>query len=271
MDDKVKDSFDFKPMLSDDELEIKARSDGQSLGDYLDSVNSYIERVGNTYGYGEKKEEVVFSARNQTAESEPAAAETGFEADFFGVNEAFPEMADNTANTKPDAVFDNGGASADEEVYFTEKPVYYPAASGSAAAEKEPVKKQGKLGQLLGNYRFASVTTAVNFVYCIFWLISYIISVFSRESFFAQYEARMAADGIFAYHVELASPFFVFLKVLLYLLAVVIILWTVAVVLGDKNKKDLPGKKLLLAVFGVDVIVGITAVIDAASVGLLFT
>lgn len=146
------------------------------------------------------------------------------------------------------------------------------AAKKKAKAEKRaaPANLPGKLGTLLGDYRFSIATTVLNAVTDIFWLISYVVCIIERSSLFAQAQAEMMSVGAASYRITVTSPFFGVLKFLLFLLPVVLILWCLGVVFADKKSRKPVDKKVLLGVFALNLIVGIVALADVAKYGLLF-
>lgn len=279
--------FKIAPMKADP-VSLPERKEGETLSEYLDGITSYINGISELYGAKEEphKEvsDVVFAPREAEQPAVPeqpapetvtvpvpeaaeeAAAEEAEEEVFFGqrsdpADDIYTEKYEDRQDSPLEEEQDAGGYDEEDEEYE----------EYAGEEDDDPYAGLGKLRRLFGDSRFSVVTCIGNIAAYVIWLIGYVVCIFERESYFASYEANMASKGITSYQITITTPFFAVLKAVLYLMPVVMILWTAAVVLLDKKGKAPVPKKSLGLIFGLDVAVGITAVIDAAYAGLLFT
>lgn len=262
--------YKIEPM-GDDTGELHTRKEGESLSEYLDGINNYINGINEQYGVHkepEKTDDIVFSGKETVVESAPAE-----------------EPAPETVPEKEEVSFGVKSTATDllPEDLYTEKyserndsPIEEIPENGSAeydvpAGEEEPVANVGKIRRIFGDSRLSVLSGILNGVLYVIWIVAYVVCVYQREGLFSRYEARMLADGIASYHMEISTPFIGLLKAMLYIMPIIVILWTVAVVMADKKGKRPASKKTLIGLFGLDTVIGITVLVDIAYAGLLFT
>ena len=126
-----------------------------------------------------------------------------------------------------------------------------------------------RLKILFGTSTPATVLTLVNLGVYGVWLLTYIICTFIRASLFSQAQTQMAMQGQYQYTVTVSSPLFTVLRVILYALPVLSVVW--AIVLNREDKKSvICDKKLLIATLVVVICAAFTAFIDIGKLGLIF-
>ena len=118
--------------------------------------------------------------------------------------------------------------------------------------------------------RFSFVTTLLNLGLYGGWLIAYFISLAVRSMMFTSAQAEMAMQGVAAYSVTISSPVFTVLKLLIYAMPVVVLLWMRGVLSADKKGLEPPDKKWLIAAFAADLTVGVVVVFDVLAAKLVF-
>ena len=118
--------------------------------------------------------------------------------------------------------------------------------------------------------RFSFVTTLLNLGLYGGWLIAYFISLAVRSMMFTSAQAEMAMQGVAAYSVTISSPVFTVLKLLIYAMPVVVLLWMRGVLSADKKGLEPPDKKWLIAAFAADLTVGFVVVSDVLAAKLVF-
>lgn len=121
-----------------------------------------------------------------------------------------------------------------------------------------------------GDSPFLLISTIVNFALYAIWLVLYIICVVCRESMLDQAVSQMAMSGTTSYTVEISSPLFTVLRIMLYALPVVMLVWTVAIGLVSKKKKELCDSVFIIAAYAADFVAGTVAVIDIFAIRILF-
>ena len=159
---------------------------------------------------------------------------------------------------------------------------------GKRGGEKRPAKKNKKESKkesrkekrrqrksapatVRGNVgRFSFVTTLLNLGLYGGWLIAYFISLGVRSAMFTSAQAEMAAQGVANYSVTISSPVFTVLKLLMYAMPVVLLLWMKGVLSADKKGLEPPDKKWLIAAFAVDLIAGFVVIFDVLAAQLVF-
>ena len=121
-----------------------------------------------------------------------------------------------------------------------------------------------------GKSRFSFVTTLLNLGLYAGWTVLYFVSLSVRSVMFTSAQAEMASQGVVNYTLSISSPLFTVLKILMYAMPVVILLWAKGVLSADK--KDLPqvDRRLLITAFAVDLLAGFIAVYDVLAGKLIF-
>ena len=121
-----------------------------------------------------------------------------------------------------------------------------------------------------GDSRFFFVLSIINSVLFAVWDIAYIICIFLRNSAIATAQTNMALSGQAEYTVEVTSPFFPVLRVLVYILPVMLGLWTVMLHLTDRKDKELADNKLIFTAFGADILAAVLCAIDITALHMIF-
>lgn len=121
-----------------------------------------------------------------------------------------------------------------------------------------------------GDSRMLFVLSLVNFITYAVWFAAYIICLILRASAFNSAQASMAISGQTTYTVEVTSPFFGVLRFFIYLLPVILLIWTVILTVTDRKRKELCDNKIIIAVFGIDAVCAITAAVDIMAAHMIF-
>ncbi len=116
---------------------------------------------------------------------------------------------------------------------------------------------------------FTFVMTAANLIVSVIWVFVYISLLMYRNSVFSSMEMNTTLN-VPAYTVIFSSPLFAVLRVLVYMLPSVYIVWAVAVATAAKRKKKLCTGAFLYVSVGLDVLVAILTLFDLAAANLIF-
>lgn len=128
----------------------------------------------------------------------------------------------------------------------------------------------GRFNIKRGDSGFLFVFSLINFFLYGAWFVAYVICLMLRESAFNSAQSSMAISGQTNYTIEVSSPFFSVLRVLLYALPVFIVIWLIALKAIDSKRKDLCDNKIILAVFGVDAAAALMAAFDMFASHMIF-
>lgn len=121
-----------------------------------------------------------------------------------------------------------------------------------------------------GDSKALFVVSAVNFILYAVWFAAYVICLFLRSAAFNSAQSTMALSGQVNYTVEVTSPFFAVLRIFVYFLPALLLLWTVLLMVADKKRKTLPDKRIIVAVFGVDLLSAAMVMIDVTASHMIF-
>lgn len=121
-----------------------------------------------------------------------------------------------------------------------------------------------------GKSRFSFVTSLLNLITYGGWTVLYFVCLSVRSVMFNSTQAEMAMQGVANYSVSISSPLFTVLKVLVYLMPVVVLLWMKGVLSADKKGLPQVDRRLLIAAFAVDLLVGVLIIFDAVAAQLIF-
>ena len=121
-----------------------------------------------------------------------------------------------------------------------------------------------------GNSRFSFVTTVINLILYGGWSVLYFICISARSAMFTGAQAEMAAQGVQNYSVTISSPLFTVLKIMIYAMPVVLLLWMRGVLSAEKKQVPQLDKKLLIAAFAVDLLAGFIVIFDVLAAKLVF-
>ena len=130
--------------------------------------------------------------------------------------------------------------------------------------EKAPKTTKG------GKSRFSFATTLLNLGLYAGWIVLYFVSLAVRSVMFTSAQTQMAAQGVVNYSLSISSPLFTVLKILIYAMPVVVLLWMRGVLKADKKELPQVDRRLLIAAFAVDVAAGVIAVFDVMAAQLIF-
>ena len=121
-----------------------------------------------------------------------------------------------------------------------------------------------------GDSRFFFVLTIINAAVFTVWNAAYFINAFLREAAFATAQANMALTGQSEYTLMVSSPAYGFLKAVVYILPVILILWTAFFVVTERKGKELCSGLLILWAFASDALAAILCAVDIASLKMIF-
>lgn len=116
---------------------------------------------------------------------------------------------------------------------------------------------------------FTFVSTVVNVVTSVIWILVYIFTVMYRNSVFGSIEISAGAL-IPTYTVIFSTPLLGVLRFFVYLMPIVYIVWTVAVVSSAKRRKKLCHSALLYTAIAIDFVVACITLFDLAAANLIF-
>ena len=102
------------------------------------------------------------------------------------------------------------------------------------------------------------------------WAIAYIVCTILRASAFSSAQSSMAIGGYSVYTLEVTSPMFAVLRVLVYTLPLVLAVWIGWLALCDKKRHTLPSSALVVGVFGADVISALLCTLDITTLHMIF-
>lgn len=116
---------------------------------------------------------------------------------------------------------------------------------------------------------FTFVMTGVNMFVSVLWVIVYVSLLMYRSSVFSSIEMSTSLN-VPVYTVIFSSPLFAVLRVLVYILPAVYIVWAVAVATAARRKKKLCTGAFLYVCVGLDFLVAILTFVDLAAANLIF-
>ena len=121
-----------------------------------------------------------------------------------------------------------------------------------------------------GDSRFFFIFSIVNTGLFAVWDVAYIVCIFLRNAAFSTAQTNMAITGQTEYTVEVTSPFFPVLRIVVYLLPVVLAVWTAVLYALDRKNKELTDNKLIFAAFGADILAAILCALDITAIHMIF-
>ena len=121
-----------------------------------------------------------------------------------------------------------------------------------------------------GQSRFSFVTTWINLALYAGWTVMYFVCLSVRSVMFTSTQTEMAMQGVASYSVSISSPLFTVLKILIYLMPVVVLLWMKGVLSADKKGLPQVNRRLLIASFAADLVAGVVVIFDAVAAKLVF-
>lgn len=121
-----------------------------------------------------------------------------------------------------------------------------------------------------GDSGFLFVFSLINFFLYGVWFVAYIICLMLRASAFSSAQSTMALSGQMNYTVEVSSPFFAVLRVILYVLPAFIIAWLIALKVCDHKRMELCDNKIIIAVFGIDAVCALMSAFDMFASHMIF-
>ncbi len=121
-----------------------------------------------------------------------------------------------------------------------------------------------------GKSRFSFVTTVLNLAVYGVWTVLYFVCLSVRSMMFTGAQAEMASQGVANYSVTISSPLFTVLKIMVYAMPVILLLWMRGVLSAEKRELPQINKKLLIAAFAVDLLVGFIVIFDVLAAKLIF-
>ena len=138
--------------------------------------------------------------------------------------------------------------------------------------EKQRRRKEARPPKMTrgGKSRFSFVTTVINIALYGGWSVLYFVCLAVRSMLFTGAQAEMASQGVAVYSVSISSPLFTVLKILIYAMPVVLLLWMRGVLSAEKKQLPQLDKKLLIAAFAADLLAGIIVIFDVLAARLIF-
>lgn len=124
--------------------------------------------------------------------------------------------------------------------------------------------------RLFGRSRFFAVFSSLTGIYAAFWNALYYVLLIQRAVLFKNAEAAMAARGNMNYTILFVSPLQDALRVMLYILPVLLLIWVASLVFADKKEYGYGSVKMVIAVLVLVCVVGFTMLLDLGIAGLVF-
>ena len=283
------------------------RAGGESLDDYLHNINLYLNDLNSRLDVlergGPERTDAPEAGVPFAVPSEadipftvpPEQAADFYEADGYGgaaENAPLPEEYDSAAyapETPPYGISFAGelytepaapeGFAGSNWQAAVPNPELYPdlddpavTGAGRRKKKKKEHRKAERAPRLTGGgkSRFSFVTTVCNLILYGGWNVLYFVCLSVRSAMFTGTQTEMAAQGVANYSVTISSPLFTVLKILVYLMPVVLLLWMKGVLSADKKQLPQLDKRLLIAAFAVDLLAGFVVIFDVLAAGLLF-
>ncbi len=124
--------------------------------------------------------------------------------------------------------------------------------------------------RLFGRSRFFGVTSVLTGAYALFWIVLYCIMLLQRSMLFSQAQLTMASRGETAYSLTFSSPLLTALRVMLYVLPVVLLLWLIALKKAERNRMGFGSRKTVVAILCLLLFMGALSLFDLGAAGLVF-
>lgn len=121
-----------------------------------------------------------------------------------------------------------------------------------------------------GESSFVFRLSLVNIITYTIWSILYFVCLGYREAAMDNAIQQMLAMGQTMFTVEVSSPLFTLLKIMLFVLPVLLIVWTVGILVANNKKKELCDRRIILVSYFVTLFVGLLAVIDVFALRIMF-
>ena len=121
-----------------------------------------------------------------------------------------------------------------------------------------------------GDSKFFFILSLINGGLYAAWFIAYIVCTILRNSAFNSAKTSMALGGYTTYTVEVTSPMFGVLRAIAYVLPVILLVWIAVLFVLDRKNVKLCDNKLVVAVFGADVLTALVCALDIASLHMIF-
>lgn len=127
-----------------------------------------------------------------------------------------------------------------------------------------------RFGLMLGTDKFHNTMTVMCIVCGILWLVLYIVCLICRDAMISKTVSDLANRGAEEYTLIISSPLFTVLKLLMWLVPVISVLWAVSTVKADKKRKLLCEKKLMITALVCIAAAASAAVADLAKLHMIF-
>ena len=121
-----------------------------------------------------------------------------------------------------------------------------------------------------GDSKFFFILSLINGGLYAAWFAAYIICTVLRNSAFNSAQASMAIGGYTTYTVEVTSPMFGVLRAFAYVLPAILLVWIAVLFVLDRKNVKLCDNKLVVAVFGADVLTALVCALDITSLHMIF-
>jgi len=121
-----------------------------------------------------------------------------------------------------------------------------------------------------GESGYVFVSSVVSCAVFLLWFVLYLVCVISREFMLAAAQKQMLLAGTTDYTVEITSPLFIVLKIMIFALPFIMIAWIIGIGVANKRGKSLCDNRLIVASYILDAVVGFVALIDAFAIRIVF-
>lgn len=218
-----------------------------------------IKDTSGNDGVEQKPADISFESYN-TDQEEPVSSEGSSEQnteDFVSADEGQSPSREEVMKLK--AILEAGREELSADLDFEE------------AVKKDQMKTLTAGEIKKGESKPLFVFTLINGLTYAMWLILYVACTVIRYVSFAAAQSQMANSQYPFYTVVFSSPLLTVLKIFAVLFVVILIVWMALMLSADRNRLELPDKRLMIAVMIIDFLFAIAVTFDIVSLHLLFT
>lgn len=121
-----------------------------------------------------------------------------------------------------------------------------------------------------GDSKAFFVVSLINGIIYTVWFFIYIVCLILRSYAFNTAQNTMALGGYSAYTIEVSSPVFGVLKFFVFLLPVIMLIWTVMLKVCDSKNKTLCDKWIIIATIVADALCAFAVTLDITTLHMIF-
>ena len=114
------------------------------------------------------------------------------------------------------------------------------------------------------------VLTIINAAVFAVWDAAYIICALLRDAAFTTTQTNMQLTGQAEYVITIDSPAYAVLKTVIYVLPVILVAWSTALVICERKNRKLCSGWFLIATFAADFLAAIFCAADIVTLNMIF-